>query len=367
MKQCTCFCKGWWPFLVLPLLLLLFTLLFKWRHIEEDVAKHVKTELTAAGYQNVDVEIHNRGRDVLLKGNAANQSAIEKIALATNGVRTVDFLASDTVSVDEPPMPEPSQPPVINLSPATLSVDYQSEMVVLSGMVNNTETAQSLYNSAVNVHGEKNVINELIVSDSIEQLPNIAGLFDAGNKLGDGNRINIDGNNLVLSGDVADQATKESVYNSINQLFDGQVINELIVIEAIPDPEATTPVTGIQCQKLLNGLLSAETINFDTAKASIQQSSFVLLDKLVAAAQRCPDTQFEVSGHTDASGSLAFNMSLSQQRAQVVVDYMTQAGLPTQRFTVKGYGPTKPIADNGSAEGRAKNRRIEFLIENTGD
>ena len=77
---------------------------------------------------------------------------------------------------------------------------------------------------------------------------------------------------------------------------------------------------------------------------------------------RCPTARIEIAGHTDADGEDGFNQALSEKRAQAVMDYLVKAGLPADRFTAVGYGSTQPIASNETDEGKAHNRRIEFVV-----
>jgi OOP family OmpA-OmpF porin len=70
-----------------------------------------------------------------------------------------------------------------------------------------------------------------------------------------------------------------------------------------------------------------------------------------------------IDGHTDDEGPEDFNRDLSLRRARAVLDYMVAAGLPDANLSAEGFGESRPIADNGTAEGRAKNRRIEFTLE----
>jgi OOP family OmpA-OmpF porin len=125
---------------------------------------------------------------------------------------------------------------------------------------------------------------------------------------------------------------------------------------------ASAPVDASVCQQLFSELLGKGNIRFEPARATIDPDSRGLLDRLVEIAMRCPNANIEVAGHTDADGQDAANLTLSEKRAQAVVDYLEKAGLPASRFTALGYGSTQPVADNNTDEGKAQNRRIEFLV-----
>ncbi|MEO1381410.1 MAG: OmpA family protein, partial [Pseudomonadota bacterium] len=101
---------------------------------------------------------------------------------------------------------------------------------------------------------------------------------------------------------------------------------------------------------------------FATGQASIEAASFGLLDRLSYTARACPDTRFEVGGHTDSDGDEASNERLSLQRAEAVVDYLVSSGVQDNRLSAIGFGESNPIASNDTAEGKARNRRIEFNI-----
>ncbi len=98
---------------------------------------------------------------------------------------------------------------------------------------------------------------------------------------------------------------------------------------------------------------------FDFNKSTLQPSSDAALQP--AANLMSADTlKLEVQGHTDNVGNDAYNQTLSEARAKAVVTWLTQHGVAADRLTARGYGKTKPVADNGSDEGRAKNRRVEI-------
>ena len=125
---------------------------------------------------------------------------------------------------------------------------------------------------------------------------------------------------------------------------------------------AAGPVDGTVCQQLFTDLLAKGKIRFTPKRADIDPDSAAILDHLIETALRCPTTNVEVAGHTDADGEDGFNRALSEKRAQAVIDYLVKAGLPANRFTAVGYGSTQPVAGNGTDDGKAQNRRIEFLV-----
>jgi OOP family OmpA-OmpF porin len=98
---------------------------------------------------------------------------------------------------------------------------------------------------------------------------------------------------------------------------------------------------------------------FDTNKSIIKKNSFKDVDNLVAVMKQYPDLNVVVEGHTDNVGSAAYNKKLSQRRADAVKSYMVKKGIDAKRLTAKGFGLEKPIADNKTKAGKAKNRRVE--------
>jgi OmpA-OmpF porin, OOP family len=126
---------------------------------------------------------------------------------------------------------------------------------------------------------------------------------------------------------------------------------------------AAAPVDATICQQLFSELLAKGTIRFESGRSAIDPDSAGLLDRLIETALRCPTANIEVAGHTDAVGETAANQALSEKRAQAVVDYLMKAGLPASRFSAVGYGSTQPVASNDTEEGKAQNRRIEFVVK----
>ena len=101
--------------------------------------------------------------------------------------------------------------------------------------------------------------------------------------------------------------------------------------------------------------------NFDFDKSFIRQEDFEKLDKDVATLKQWGDVEVEVAGHTDSVGTEAYNMGLSLRRAEAVRRYLVGKGIAADRLIVRGYGESRPVADNATAEGRFQNRRVELV------
>jgi len=103
---------------------------------------------------------------------------------------------------------------------------------------------------------------------------------------------------------------------------------------------------------------------FTSGKSMLLPGAQTKLGAVADALKDQDDRKIVVEGHTDSQGSDAMNQELSMARAQAVRDFLTSRGVPADRVTAQGYGPSRPVADNKSPEGRANNRRVEIIVEN---
>ena len=102
-------------------------------------------------------------------------------------------------------------------------------------------------------------------------------------------------------------------------------------------------------------------ITFDVGKSTIKPESMGEINRIVTLMKENPDLKFSVEGHTDSTGNEASNQTLSEARSKAIVDKLVELGIPADRLTSAGKGQSSPIADNSTDEGRAKNRRVEFV------
>lgn len=112
---------------------------------------------------------------------------------------------------------------------------------------------------------------------------------------------------------------------------------------------------------ITEGKFIAYGIQFDVNKAVLKPQSMGTINEFVKMMKENPQLKFEIGGHTDSDGAAGRNDILSQERAEMVKVQMVGMGISADRLTVKGYGSSKPLADNNSAENKAKNRRVEFV------
>lgn len=121
--------------------------------------------------------------------------------------------------------------------------------------------------------------------------------------------------------------------------------------------EALRPV----CRRMFDWVL-AEELRFQASSALLRDSARPVLERLAEFAHDCPTARLSVTGHTDALGDESYNRTLSERRAAAVAEFLAERGVAQERLLTAGAGATQPVADNGTAHGRERNRRIEIEL-----
>ena len=309
-------CMGWIPFLLCTLLLLVITLAFMWRSIEQDVKRNAEAVLEHPSFSWASIETYNRGRDVLITGNAPNQAAIdEAISLveSANGVRVAEHNGDPLAK--------------LNLLPAELNAEYRDGRFTLTGTLSTQEEVDYVMDKAIATYGADRIDHSLRINDRVGPVPDLSFIGDLKPSAKGPSSVKavLKGKSLKLSGNVSSRFDRSDIEAKIRRGFTGSLDNKLKVV--LP------PVKRDVCQDLVNNLLAKGKINFATGSHEIEEGSFTLLSEIVTTANRCPKAKFEVSGHTDNTGNLEFNMKLSQERAQAVVDHLVEQGLPATNFS----------------------------------
>ncbi|MCM4173262.1 OmpA family protein [Arenibacter sp. TNZ] len=167
------------------------------------------------------------------------------------------------------------------------------------------------------------------------------------------------GNNIGKGGNTALGAIIGAVVGGVAGGYIGDRMDRQAerIEEEIPGAEVTRVGEGI------NVTFNEDAgVYFDTNKSDVKGTSATTLDRMVGILKEYPDTNILVEGHTDSAGPDDYNLNLSKQRAQSVTNYLTVNGISRNRLTTAWYGEAQPKADNGTAAGKAKNRRVELVI-----
>ncbi|QPM90730.1 OmpA family protein [Pseudooceanicola algae] len=127
------------------------------------------------------------------------------------------------------------------------------------------------------------------------------------------------------------------------------------------DPVAALP-SPAECISQINALQEDAKINFDPGSTNVETGSRKILDSIAEVLKTCPELPLEIAGYTDSQGREEMNLALSKNRAQTILDELRMRRVLTRTFQADGFGEDDPIADNGTAEGREANRRIEFRL-----
>ncbi|MGI9303713.1 MAG: BON domain-containing protein, partial [Gammaproteobacteria bacterium] len=267
--------------------------------------------------------------------STSHREEIETKALAAVG---------DALRVDNQLVAEPKLQPVVRF-------ETTDNRVVLTGTVPSQELADLAVATAADAFGAGNVHNQLKVDDqtanpqwlarSIELAPQMRGINPA--------LLSAEAGVLTLAGTVNSKSKRE-------------LIGAMAVKAVAPALNVDNQLEVTSVAQVVDKLrrLGLEEITFETNSAEITPQGREILAKAVALMAQYKAVQFEVAGHTDASGDDDYNMQLSQQRADSVVTFLSNKGINPGRLEARGYGEGQPIAANHSAQGRAKNRRIEF-------
>ncbi len=339
----------WTPALLALALLSVFCI----RHHEPLIAEDLKTRsrlaLNEADLSEITI---NRidGLDVVLGGVAANKGVRQRaIAIVSEvyGVHTVHDEMTD----------KPVKQVVLPAGKHQFSAMANKSEVELIGMVRDSTTRASIVGAARRAFGQRRVIDRLQIVSSTPEVwtPMLRDLLEqlAGFSSG---KLDIRGGHVSLAGSVASQQRKDAAQLALTRVANDSFTTRLDVV--------LTPADDViqNCQATINERLESASIQFDSGSATISVDSYPLLEELADIVSSCEGVTVEIQGHTDSDGSEQGNLGLSQRRAQAVLQNLVDEGIDTAQLTARGYGEAQPRADNSTRDGRARNRRIEFVI-----
>ena len=228
-----------------------------------------------------------------------------------------------------------------------------SDKVVISGSVPDEAARAAIVSRLRDLYGDGRVVEQLEVGGVVPPpnwITHISKALGPSLKNVRKGEMQIRGKQVTLKGEVANEAIRQQVASEIaTALNPTYTIDNALIVK----PRA---------QDILDNTLADRTIEFVSGSSQLSDMGIRVLDEMAAAIGRLDNPEVQVIGHTDDSGDRMSNIALSLQRATAVRDYLAAKGIDAQRITALGAGPDKPVASNQTADGQARNRRIEFRI-----
>ncbi|WP_409558081.1 OmpA family protein [Acinetobacter sp.] len=242
---------------------------------------------------------------------------------------------------------------IICLSCFLIGFNVHAQPVIAEGTVPNNSSKQAILAKLYSTYGQENVVDRI-------QIRQVVAPTDWSNIVSD-----------VINEDLkkVKQGTL-TVKGSDIQLM-GKVLNSYEIQDTTETFKGLTPANyrlNAQLsvnqteQKIIDAALKNRIIEFESGSSVLATSGIQILDEMVSALNKVRGKKIRIIGHTDSSGDTNKNLILSQQRAESVKAYLIAKNIPVHLLTTKGSGSSKPVADNATAEGRKRNRRIEFEV-----
>lgn len=233
------------------------------------------------------------------------------------------------------------------------SAPTQPGQVVVAGTVADESSKASVIAKLREVYGADRVVDQISVG-AVTTPANWSGyvqkLITPDLKQISRGQLKIDGSIVSVRGEVANEAQRQKIASNIaTSLNPTYTVNNALRVSAAD-------------QGVLDSTLANRTVEFESGKATLTPAGRALLDEMAAVMLRLKDRKVDLIGHTDNQGLKATNQGLSKARAEAVKTYLEGKGIRSDLITATGQGADVPIADNNTAEGRARNRRIEFRL-----
>lgn len=241
------------------------------------------------------------------------------------------------------------------LNPLALLADTSalSVPVVVSGTVPDEITHAKLIARVRELYGADKVIDQLVIG-KVTMPPNwvehLSRLLDPALRQISHGQLKIEGNLVSVRGEVANEAQRQQITSDMaTRLNPTYTIHNGLHVT-------------VQDQSLIDNALANHNIEFEIGSANLTATGKSILNPIASAMIKLEDKHVDITGYTDDHGLRASNISLSQARADAVKAYLVSQNVQPERINTYGVGPDRPVASNDTADGRSRNRRIEFRV-----
>jgi outer membrane protein OmpA-like peptidoglycan-associated protein/uncharacterized protein YidB (DUF937 family) len=259
-----------------------------------------------------------------------------------------------------------TQVPSVN---SRLSVVNSGGKITYSGVVPDEQTKQNILNQLKSAYGAGNINGDINVdprASSAAWTSNLASALP--NIKTSGSEVTFDGNSINVGGNVPENTKSDMVAKLKSVYGDGMRVGSFEATSSVAEAgrrtsEALSSLKPGFTAEDLTRALNINIINFHSGSSQIPKESMPVLEQSASAIKSAPTgTVLEIGGYTDNAGNPAANQKLSQQRADSIRRFYIEKGVNADSLVAKGYGDSNPIASNDTADGRFKNRRIEYKV-----
>ena len=347
---------NWFKGIIILAVLALLWSVFTAPNRSANMGSDIQSALRGAGYADTQVDMN--GNVARLTGNVASEADANRAVGVAENTKCSACENKKKWHVVKNDLTVKQAPAIPTQSPYTFSaVKVASGGVVLDGYVANDEQRSRVLAKAGAVFGNDNVTNRTIkiaAGAPDANWENVINAYTDELKTLDAGRFEMTDKSSFITGQASSIAIRDRVNSAVAALPAGYQGRANI----------SSPQAAASCQTILNDLKRGKKINFASNKAEIRGAeSFDLLNSLASAANKeCAAFNINIEGHTDSEGAADYNQRLSEARANTVVAYLSENNVPVTRMTAIGFGETNPIGDNATSDGKAQNRRIEFVV-----
>jgi outer membrane protein OmpA-like peptidoglycan-associated protein len=377
-------------------LLYLVALAFSIPKIENNLTDNVTQQLVAGGVTGVAVSFS--GRDGTLTGPLATKDAALAAVTDQWGIRSLSYESTGADVVVPSTTTEPSTsnvevtttsaapttttaatttttvaattttaaPTTTTTAPVTFTdatATMSNQTITLRGTVASNREAQTLSDAATAAFGLQGTVDNQLTVKAQTAAPAIDRAVDglaafitaASPSLFDGS------GHLVNQGlAVQGQAFSAAAAAALNTAVASEAKQYGLSASGTVSPGSSSPN---DLQPYLTALVGRSGVNFAASSATLDPPSEVVLNSVAETIKQVPTAQVQIVGYTDSDGSTESNLTLSQERADAVKSYLVGRGVPADSLTTLGKGEADPIAPNDTPENKAKNRRIELIVQ----
>ena len=242
---------------------------------------------------------------------------------------------------------------IIILSCFSIGFNVHAQPVIAEGNVPNNSSKQAILAKLYSIYGQENVIDRIQIRQVVAPTDwsnIVTDVINEDLKKVKHGMLTIKGSDIKLTGKVSNSYEIQDTTEKFKSLTPANYrLNAQLSVNQAE-------------QQIIDAALKNRTIEFESGSAVLAASGIQILDEMVTALNKVSGKKIRIIGHTDSSGDTNKNLMLSQQRAEAVKAYLIAKNVPAHLLSTKGSGSSKPMAENTTAEGRKKNRRIEFEV-----